>query len=170
MKLEFIHSYAVELTQLLHPCCKQIVIAGSICRKKPDDIKDIEIVCIPDKWKLEEFFIRQKSSNPYTFNFTKNGSAYKQFTWKSQKVDLFICKPDNFGWIYLMRTGSAEFNAWYLSLYRKKHGITGDKKASDGGYLRDAFSKKIITPDETAVFDLIDRPFVEPENRNFNHG
>ncbi len=170
MKLEFIHSYAVELSQLLQPYCKKIVIAGSIRRKKPDDIKDIEIVCIPDKWKLEEFFINEKKSNPYTFNFTKNGSAYKQFTWKSQKVDLFISKPDNFGWIYFIRTGSAEFNAWYLSLYRKKYGITGNNKASDGGYLRDTLGRKVITPDEITVFDLIDRPFVEPENRTLNYG
>jgi len=40
----------------LKPYCLQIEIAGSIRRKKPD-VKDIELVAVADKYKLEKYFI-----------------------------------------------------------------------------------------------------------------
>jgi DNA polymerase/3'-5' exonuclease PolX len=50
MLLHEARTLADELVQVMRPYCERIEIGGSIRREKPDNIKDIEIVCIP-QWE-----------------------------------------------------------------------------------------------------------------------
>lgn len=163
MKYEIILPYAVEMCKELKQYCEVIHIGGSIRRKSPDDIKDIEIVCIPNKFYLEEHLNYMKHSG--SIRFIKNGGLYKQFKWRSQTIDLFIANKNNWGWIYFLRTGSKDFNARFLYHYKLHNKIPAHLKGSEDGYLRDAAGQKVFTPDEKDVFDLAGWNFVEPEHR-----
>lgn len=163
MKYEIILPYAVELCNDLKPYCIKSEIAGSIRRESPE-CKDIEIVCIPHKFYLEEHLNYLKHSGK--IRFIKNGAKYKQFKWKSATVDLFIAAPDNWGWIYFIRTGSSDFNLKYLSHYRRMQKIPDNNKCSDDGYLRDSAGNMVFTHDEQDVFDLVGWNFTEPKYRH----
>lgn len=164
MKYENILPYAIELCTELQPYCNIIKIGGSIRRKVTDDIKDIEIICIPNKFYLEEHLNYMKYSGK--IRFIKNGALYKQFKWHSQTIDLFTANKNNFGWCYFYRTGSKEFNARFLHNYKLHNKIPAHLKGSDDGYLRDAAGAKVFTPEEKDVFDLAGWNFIEPQYRD----
>jgi len=147
---------AEEIKKILAQYCKRIEIAGSIRREVPE-CKDIELVCIPDSYKLEKFFY---DSRPRIY-FFKNGPSYKQFNFQGYQIDLFIAKPDNWGLIYLIRTGPAEFGKRVLIEWKK---IT-QGGYSEKGYLRRIDGEKVLTPEEETVFELLNWPFLKPKFR-----
>lgn len=157
MEYTSIKSTADELVKVLAPYCERIEIAGSIRRLKPE-CKDIEIVAIPRKYFLEEYFIKQKGR----YIFSKCGKSYKQFIYRATQIDLFLCSKDNWGLIFLIRTGSDVFSRNVLADWKRvSHG-----GYSDGGYLHTAVGEKLITPEESDVFKLIEWKFIEPERRS----
>jgi len=156
MKFEVIKNYSEELQQMLKPYCLRLEIAGSIRRQMPE-CKDIDIVCIPDKYRLEEFLKLQ--GNKTGIRFEKNGSLYKRFKYKSNDIDLYIGNKNNFGWLYFIRTGSKEWNQRAL-IQLKKHNIT-----SENCQLFRPFNETVPTPEEQDVFDLLECNFVEPQRR-----
>jgi len=155
-------SLADELIDVLKPYCVKIEIAGSLRRKK-EQVKDIEICIVPENPnkafnELGKFLLNHDKN----FKYSKNGSRYKQFRYKGCQIDLFIAKPDNWGLIFLMRTGSAAFST---------HALASWKKASGGGYSKDGYlynskDEIVFTYEETDVFKLCKMDFVEPELRN----
>lgn len=76
------------------------------------------------------------------------------------KLDLFMATEMNWGLIYAIRTGSAEYSHQVLATGWVKAGYK-----SVGGYLRDSSGKKIPTREERELFDLIGIPWLEPEKR-----
>lgn len=74
------------------------------------------------------------------------------------KLDLFLPRLDNFGLIYAIRTGSAEFSK-ALVTHAARIGMP-----VDGGYVtRDG--EPVATPEERDVFDLLGLKFIPPEAR-----
>jgi DNA polymerase/3'-5' exonuclease PolX len=153
---------ADELIEVMKPYCLKIEIAGSVRRKK-EQVHDIEICLVPENanklFNVLGKFLLQQNKN---FKYTKNGSRYKQFVYKDSQVDLFIAKPDNWGIIFLVRTGSAAFSTKMLAAW---------KKVSEGGYSKDGYlydknDKIIYTYEENDVFRLCKMDFVEPEDRS----
>ena len=152
---------AEKVKAQLAPHCERIEIAGSIRRKKPV-VKDIEIVAIP---------------KPYDIGLFENGIAAVVKQWTKVKgelpckytqrilpegiaLDLFFADHENWGLIYAMRTGSADYshhvlgNAWVKQGYRSIEGYL----CSNG--------KRIAVPEEKDLFRLIGVLYVEPEKRN----
>jgi len=157
MKYDIIKPYADELLNIFKPFCDRIEIAGSIRRKQPD-CKDIELVVIPSTWRLEGWFRNAKFTEG--FWVTKEGPLMKQFKWKGKMVDLFICTPQNWGWIYFIRTGPKDWNIRAVNRLRKHNIISHE------GKLRDITTRTIIeTPEENDIFDLLKCGFIEPERR-----
>ena len=74
-------------------------------------------------------------------------------------LDCFLVHdPGQWGWLSLLRTGSGDFNRVFLEHLRMA-GVT-----ADGGWLwKDGH--RLVTPEETDVFEAARRPFVEPKNR-----
>lgn len=161
MKYESIKRYADELVEILRSYCIRIEIAGSIRRQVPE-CKDIDIVCIPDKYKLEQFLKFEARDKIF---IKMNGPFYKRLTYCSQMVDLYIAKPDNWGWIFLIRTGSAKFNVKLLTYYKNLYKFPEGQAASTSGYLLDVDGKPIATPEEKDVFNLLKVEFIEPTKR-----
>lgn len=157
MKFDIIKGYGDEFIEMIKPHCTRIETAGSI-RRKAADCKDIEIVCIPVSYKLENFLFTLKHKG--IIWYTKNGRLYKQIKWKSCTIDLFIANEKNFGWIYFIRTGPKEWNIRAIARLKKFN------VHSDNGYLRSSAGNIIETPQEQDIFDLLQCNPVEPERRH----
>lgn len=160
---------AQKVKLLLAPYCERIEIAGSIRRSRPQ-IKDIEIVAIP---------------KPYEIGLFKDGIAaitdeweYMKGKWENKDtkyiqrmlpegivLDLFLCDTTNWGLIYCMRTGSADWNRTVLFPALNQHGFT-----SKGGYLRKEkdINKILATPEEINVFQYAQLEYLHPSKREVN--
>jgi hypothetical protein len=162
MKLDKALEIAERTKELLAPYCERIEIAGSIRRKKPE-VKDIELVAIPKPYDVGLFEsgiatvvnqwkkVRGELPCKYTQRLLPDGIA----------LDLFFANRDNWGLIYAMRTGSADYShkvlgrGWVKLGYESKRGhlcINGEQ---------------VTTAEEKDVFELIGVPYLEPELRNY---
>lgn len=161
MELNKALKIALKLKDLLAPHCERIEIAGSIRRRKPE-VKDIELVAIP---------------KPYDVGLFESGIATVINQWKKVKgelpckytqrllpegikLDLFFADENNWGLIYAIRTGSAEYS----------HKVLANKWVSMGyksieGHLYHN-EKKVSIREEKELFDILGIPFLKPEFRN----
>ena len=76
------------------------------------------------------------------------------------KLDLFMANRENWGLIFAIRTGSADFSYKVLACGWVKKGYH-----SKGGILKDEKGREIILREEEHLFDFIEIPFVEPKFR-----
>jgi DNA polymerase/3'-5' exonuclease PolX len=167
---------AEELLAGIRPFCVRCEIGGSIRRRRPM-VKDIEIVAVQKIRRVEEADIfgakNLKEETPELWErldawakekriiYAKGGGAlYRQFVYQGMKVDLFTCVPGNFGYIFLLRTGSDSFNKGAVTRLPEMgyHGV--------GGWIvRDVDKKCMETPEEADVFRLLGIAPVEPKAR-----
>jgi DNA polymerase/3'-5' exonuclease PolX len=161
--MELIQALAIaeNIKSQLAPHCARIEIAGSIRRKKLE-VKDIELVLIPKPYETGLFasgiasvinqWEKVKGELPckYTQRILPEGI----------KVDIFIAEPGNWGLIFAIRTGSADYshkvlaNAWAARGYK-----------SVEGYLH-VGNKKYECHEEIDLFNRLSIPYLEPEFRN----
>ncbi len=152
---------ADKIVEKLSPVCDICEIAGSVRRKK-EWVGDIEIVCVP---------------KPYETGIFQSGLAEAVSEWPCVKgelpskyskrvlpsgihLDLFMCDEDNFGNIFLIRTGDWEFSAVFMSTIMNRVGLI----QKDGYAWRG--EKQISVRSEEELFKLVGVPFIEPERRN----
>ena len=156
MRLQEAVSIAEEFKSLLSPYCARCEVAGSVRRKKRDDIKDIEIVAVPDPQDL--FGLRQAINNHCIVVRGRFPGRYLALKFRSRRVDLFITTPEQWGCIYLIRTGSAEF---CRQLMTRAHGR--GRRFRDGR-LWDGVTA-LSTPEEADIFRALGMEYVNPEKR-----
>ena len=148
----------------LDPHCHRCEIAGSIRRKKPE-VKDIEIVAIP---------------KPYSTGLFQDGLAEAVNQWQKVKgemeygvcrytqrilpegikLDLFFAEPGNWGLIFALRTGSADYSHKVLATTWTSKGYH-----SVNGYLTHR-GKVYEVREEIDLFKRLGIDYVEPEFRN----
>ena len=162
MKLQQAQEIADSVLDKLSPHCERIEIAGSIRRQKPD-VKDIEIVAIP---------------KPYDVGLFESGIATVVKQWPKVKgelpckytqrrlpdginLDLFFARPENWGLIYAIRTGSAEFSHKQLACRWVRFGY----KSQGGMLTRDG--KVYPVREEGELFDMLAIDWVQPKFRYF---
>lgn len=147
MHLYYAQTIAENLLRELQPYCDIIHIAGSIRRQKPE-VKDIEIVCIPKKFKMAEKNLFGEDVNPRTIihpEFEKiikaNGTIGKgKFTGRYMQLvmqrviesvaytinlDLFMPQQHDYYRQLAIRTGSAEYVRKFISGMWVKKGWCG---------------------------------------------
>jgi len=147
---------AISVVQKLRPFCNRIEIAGSIRRQRPE-VGDIEVVLIPNPSKLYDLY---EAVNSWQKVKGKVGGKYTQrILPEGIKLDIFMCQESNWGNIYAVRTGSAEFSHQILARGWVKAGYR-----SDGGFLYKG-DERICVREEKDLFDLICVQYVEPEFR-----
>ena len=139
MKHDIALKTAEALVEHLRPACVRIEIAGSIRRSKPE-VKDIEIVCVPDlspmpapklefgkpipkshKTLLDKMVMDMKASGD--IDLKMNGDRFKKLYLKYAGiwVDLFInIPPSHWGVQMVIRTGPSEFSHWCVT--QRKYG------------------------------------------------
>jgi len=156
MKLEEAKAIAQKYVDILKPYCLRIEIAGSIRRGKPE-VKDIEIVVIPDYFRFEVFC--QKVNKWKKVKGEPTGKYTQRILPEGIKLDLFIANERNWGLIYAIRTGSADFSHKILACGWVRVGFK-----SEGGILKRG-GKEYEVREEKDLFSLIGIPFVEPRLR-----
>ncbi len=159
-----IYHEALEIAEkyrdLLAPHCERIEIAGSIRRLKRE-VKDIEIVCIPKPYEtglFESGFAEVVNQWPIVRGILPCKATQRKLP-EGIALDIFTATPDNFGWIYLLRTGSADFNAFYFLPKLKENGYV---MLNGNIYLRGTL---ISIPDEADLFRRVSLTFIEPQMR-----
>jgi DNA polymerase/3'-5' exonuclease PolX len=145
----------------LRPHCIRAEIAGSIRRKKAE-VGDIEIVIIPKPFELGLFEsgiasvvnkwekVRGELPCKYTQRILPEGIA----------LDLFFAEESNWGNIFAIRTGSADYSHKVLATQWVKCGF----KSIDGHLWRE--DEQYSLCEEEDLFQLIGIPYVAPEYRN----
>jgi DNA polymerase/3'-5' exonuclease PolX len=148
--------------------CERIEIAGSLRRHKPE-VGDIEIVCIPKIVQGRDLFggpgAPQNLLEEYigTYHLLKNGPKFKQIALASINIDLFITTPAQWGVIYTIRTGCAEFSHWLVTQRRNGGALPSNMRVNDGRiWIGDLL---LETPAERDVFDAVGLHWIEPEDR-----
>ena len=176
MKLKQAKFLANDIILALKSGCVRIEIAGSIRRDKPE-VKDIEIVVEPKyASNLDMFGINQNCIsmldpliNELLFLSSavlcKNGKKYKQISFPSICLDLFIVTPPaQWGVIFTLRTGPAYFSHRLVSPKYNGFGYLspGHKVAGGALWYLDTI---IPTPEEKDFFDIIGLDWIEPKDR-----
>ncbi len=163
---------AEALKDQLAPFCDRIEIAGSIRREKPF-VHDIELVAIPKVELVESDLFggevpkRMKAFCETLLGFgwhklgdPTNGKYVKIELHEGICLDLFMCVPQNWGYIFMLRTGSSWFNE-HIMIKRLKDRYYEPK---DGWV--NLKGNSLHTPEELDVFDLMKLEPVEPQFRN----
>lgn len=165
---------ADKVVELLRPHCQRIEIAGSIRREK-EIIGDIEIVCIPKPYETG-LFTSGIATIVNTWDKVKGELEYGKCKYtqrilpssiigqegKTVAVDLFFAEHDNFGNIFLIRTGDWEFSKKFMGTIIPQRGYK-----QENGFLKNG-NKIIPCPDEKDLFFRMGVPYIEPKNRTVN--
>jgi DNA polymerase/3'-5' exonuclease PolX len=160
----------------LEPHCERVAVAGSL-RRQTAKVGDLEIVAIPKVvpgglWGTEvqnalwthlhtsEAYRFLKGDRPDARMHQLNLAAHAEV-----QLDLFLAQSDNWGWIYLLRTGSADFSQRILTLWKKRHGLWREPGSVDGRLVTRG-GHPVATPEEEPIFAMLGMPFVAPEQRH----
>jgi len=151
---------AVRVLEQLRPHCVRCEIAGSIRRKK-QNVKDIEIVAIPKPYQIGLF---QDGIATIVNQWQKvKGELPCKYTQRilpeGIKLDLFMADEYNWGLIFAIRTGSADFSHKILATGWVKRGYH-----SVDGYLMHG-NNQIVVREEKDLFERLSIPYVAPERR-----
>lgn len=170
--LEKMQALAEEVVTALDPYCVpgQCVIAGSIRRRK-ENPRDIEVVAIPRRVVVQQGlfgglgalgpdpgFVRVVNQWPRVKGYP-TGKYTQRLLPGGVKLDLFIARPDNWGLILAIRTGSVEWVRRTLAASWSRQGYK-----SESGMLMRA-GRPYPTSTERGLFSLLTLPWVEPWQR-----
>jgi len=151
--------------------CQRIEIAGSIRRRKLL-VGDIEIVCIPIQ--RTDFFgepfldvdaVMYRMADFTSAELLVGGNKYRKYNIDGVQLDLFITTPEQWGVIFMIRTGSANFSKLMVTA-RQEGGYCPSHMHFKDGWLWSG-ENKLDTPEERDVFKLLGVEWVEPRNRSF---
>lgn len=165
------HAYQ-EIERTLRPVCQRVEAAGSL-RRESATIGDLEIVCIPKPLK-DLFGTEIWSSDPIERElrragfdeFTMNGPLYKKFFFVAYRIhiDLFITTPAQWGVIFLLRTGPAEFSRKIVTR-RNKGGLMPSRMSIHEGRCWTKDPMPLETPEEEDAFRAMGLAWIEPKER-----
>lgn len=176
IELSEARTIANKVLEHVTPAMDRIEIAGSIRREKPV-VGDIELVAlVANQEKLLQLLgdVGQtiKPSVPGVIPWTpKPDSRYIRVRLEEgMNLDLFIAKPENWGGLFLMRTGSAAgangntFNGFTPGCFARW------KKLSGGGRMTEVMpttsdGTQLPVYEEQDFFDLLEMDFVPPVER-----
>jgi len=186
MNLSEARAYAEMIRAALAPVCAKIEIAGSVRRKKPDEIKDVELLMIPAPQRpvfgkfgapilwlmddlMEQGILRKR--------LDKNGRAawgslYQRAWWKigdaTVPLDLFSCEPGNWGALFAIRTGPEDFSHRLVTPRRFGGGMPDGMKQEDGWLWRMTKStdwERVGVQEESDYFAALGLPTLPPPER-----
>ena len=161
MQLDQATTIAERVRQILLPFCHRCEIAGSVRRKRPV-VNDIEIVCIPKPYDPLPLFVDGIAAIVNAWPKVR-GELPCKYTRRvlpeGIELDLFFATRENWGLIYAIRTGSADFSHKVLATGWVRNGY----HSVDGMLHRDG--EPVATPEEYELFRLAGVPWMEPERR-----
>lgn len=162
---------AHQIVEALQAECLRIEIAGSLRREKPE-VKDIEITAVPKTRAVRDLFgmeALQSALDVYPWSLlgtlALNGPRQKKILLhEGIALDLFIVLPPaDWGVIYTLRTGPADFSQWCVTPRRKGGGLPSDSKVSDGRVTR--YGEPIPMPEEIDFLNYLGIGWIDPADR-----
>ncbi len=175
MQLNEIRGLAEKFVKENNSLCVRMEIAGSIRREKAQP-RDVEVVCIPMYDIRRDLFGQEISRKNFLFDCLQTGSITKGFdivkgsgdcpkyvqlqVRNGPKLDIFFATPENWGWIFFLRTGP---KAWNIRAVQelKRQGYT----PKDGYIYWKQTEHTTNTYTEGEVFQILAWDWVEPRNR-----
>lgn len=191
MNLDEARKIYFGLARELAPFCERFEVAGSI-RRRAESPGDIDLVVIPSAKHPRPVFgkkpflnsFEQKLSeleDDHQLNLLAGGDKLKRYSlyprdWgvggylNSVKLQVTIATLDNWAYWLLIRTGPAEFSHWIVTPQSKGGAIPDCVVYKDFHLWRvgeesDDLPTPIFTPDETAWFNALDLPYIDPWDR-----
>lgn len=169
---------AEGLRQALALGCERIAVAGSIRRRK-ESVGDIELVAIPKmgsrpnlfgepiEYNMLDDILARLAPDSLTRHPTKpaNGARLKRF-WLTQHeitVELWLCRPDNWGNILAIRTGDADWSHLMVTPRALGGLMPPDLQQAQGILTR--YGLPVPCPTEEAYFEALGIPWLDPERR-----
>jgi DNA polymerase/3'-5' exonuclease PolX len=181
MKLDHARRLASNIIGQLRPYCDKIEVGGSIRRCK-EEVKDIEIVCIPkmlpklsdifnpthDEFERHPGFSKTVSQWTKVKGDVKTGKYmqrimdlrdYPSIVEKEIKIDIFTSDESSWGSTFLIRTGPADFC--------KKVMVRLDELGYNhvDGRLHAEGIPNIPVPTEERFFEILKWEFIVPHQR-----
>jgi len=169
-------SIANKVRQHVSSTMARVEVAGSIRRQKAV-VGDIEICGIPEDRDnliklLGEIGQHIKPGVPGAIPWVPKVEAkyLRVRLEEGMNLDVFLGTPENWGGLYMMRTGSgaspdgSAFNGFIPGIFSRW------KKLSGGGRMTDCMptmptGEQLWIPEEQDFFDLLEMDFVPPEER-----
>lgn len=167
---------AEEIMRRLKPYCDKIEFAGSL-RRKCAVVGDVEIVAQPKPERPPLVF----GGRPHLTYFDaelevlvntgvllpqNNGTKYMKFRMLPSyiQLDLFVVRPPaQWGVIFAIRTGPADFSHWIVTQKRGGGPLPDDLRVEDGAVWGSAGF--IPTPNESDFLKLCGLDYIKPEKR-----
>lgn len=158
MKLQQALNLSSRIVELLNPHTSVIHIAGSVRRQKPE-VKDIEILCIPNKISIQQALFDAPVKETVTGGFVMaldqmtrevvkgqpNGRSMQIILKGGATMDLFMPDPDDYYRMLAIRTGSSRYSHDVIATAWRKRGWVG----SDQGLRRINDCEAKISGDKT---------------------
>lgn len=172
--LEIAEDIASKVMEILLPGCERIEAAGSVRRRKAS-VSDLDIVCIPRS--PQTLFesgslvtlpgIVNQAVEDYGWKLLQNGPHKKSIDLGIDlgflKCELYITTPAQWGVMFLLRTGSADFSHWVVTKRKWGGALPSHMEIGDGRVWMNG--KPLSTPEERDVFEAIRLKWIEPEER-----
>lgn len=174
MDIKQAYKLADRAGAIISPLCERVEIAGSIRRGKLD-VHDIDIVVVPKLIPVEDLFgaktvtLSALDDASELLNsigrIAKNGQRYKQIHLPDDiNLELWIVlSPAQWGVIYTLRTGPADFGHWLVTPRQKGGALPSFLAIKDGAVYNGA--KLLPTPEERDFFQVLNMEWVEPGQR-----
>ena len=164
MKLEEAEQLASQIVHSIEQFCdpEHVVVAGSI-RRKRSEVNDIDIVLVPQAWMWNT--IIQKLKTNWLAEVVEAGQELARLkvptgaTSETVQVDIYRARPETWGVLLLIRTGSMQHNIKLCSRARAMNMMLSAKQ----GVIKDG--KVVASRTEEEIFRALDLDFVPPELR-----
>lgn len=161
MMLELAARAADQVAEQLRPICKRLEVAGSI-RRRASEVRDLEIVCIPDVQRYADFQ-RLVASWPKIRGEPTGRYTRRKLVRHDVELDLFICSADTWACNLLIRTGCKEFSQSLMVLAQEKGLRFQDAQLWRG-------SARVHVREEEDVFRELGVPWLAPDRRTVEAG
>jgi len=194
MNYETASASAEKILKVLAVGCVEdyCFVAGSIRRRKLDDIKDVEIVCLPKTYRPETGLFQELGPETVTpewiraLDLINTGSGetrgkpdgrYCKRWWYGVAVDIFMPQTHDFYRQLCIRTGSAEWVQRHVAGGWVRKGWVGteqglrlrrdcEQTASGWKCLVPAPTLPPVWKSETEFMEWLGLGWIEPQNRN----
>jgi len=165
---------AEDFLTAIRPLCERAEVAGSVRRGKAE-VGDVEIVVQPRVARVQvglfEDMTEERDLLETDFlweawgKVLKDGPRFKQiFTPHGVALDVFIVRPPaQFGLIYLIRTGPADFSKWMVTPRSRGGALPPGLVVRNGAIWRGL--ELIPTPTEADVFRVLGLEPIPPAER-----
>ena len=176
MNIEQAVTLAEGIVSSIRPHCSRAEVAGSIRRRKPE-VKDVEIVAQVSDWSglfsaLEKWGAFIKPGVPDIVPWPpKEGARYlRMILNEGVKLDLFVTSPENWGGLFMMRTGSGvgpdgnPMKGFVPGMFGRWKKVSGGGKMNEG-YPTLPDGRRVIVSEEEDFFALCGVEWIPAEER-----